>query len=111
MKRHPLICVDFTLLDRHEKSSALLPLDLDRRCAGWCAARLLRLLPCSRSPTTVRQADQGDHRGGRIEADLPDLHAAGVAPRSTACGGDARLGSKQCADAKSDGVWVRAPCG
>jgi hypothetical protein len=33
-----------------------------------------------------------DHCGGRAEADLPDLRAAGAGERRTAGSGDARLG-------------------
>src|SRR5436309_1665721 len=63
--------------DSYEKSSTcstFLAFEPACHCrVGWCAFRLLRLHACARGSTTGRHADQGDHRSGRADADVPDL--------------------------------------
>src|ERR1700704_4829228 len=88
--------------DCHEKSSTVHRSGLDRPCCvGWRAggaARLLWLLACAGGSPTVRRPDPGDYHGGRTEADVPDLPAAGTGKRSAARGSDARRERKRRAN-------------
>ena len=58
--------------------------------------RLLRLHASVRGSKIVRHSDEGNHYGGRADADLLDLRAAGTAERSAARGGDGEVRAFVC---------------
>src|SRR5712691_5721630 len=66
--------------------------------------------PAPEIPRLSGRLTEGTIRVGGLKRIYLTYVPQGLTKGSTTCGGDARFGRRQCANANSNGVWVRAPC-